>query len=69
MADLMEAQGRPPPPPGGGGSKFNVIQFWGKFGRIVCSRPSGGLVKSPPWGYPGSTTGVFLYFKVNLLFF
>ena len=34
---------------------LNFIQIFGKFGKIVCWRPPGGLVP-PPTGNPGSTT-------------
>ena len=38
----------PPPRP----NSFNFMQFWGKFGKIVCWPPP------QPRGNPGSATGV-----------
>ena len=35
---------------------FNFMQFLGKFGKILCWHPSGGLVP-PPRGNPRSTPG------------
>ena len=36
-------EGRPP----GGPNSFNFLQFWGKFGKIVCWRPPGELAPPP----------------------
>ena len=47
VADL---NGAPPP---GGLNSFNFMQFWGKFGKIVCWRPPRELAP-PPRGNPGS---------------
>ena len=46
-------EGRAPP---GGPNSFNFMQFWGKYGKIVCWCPPGELAP-PPRGNPGSTTG------------
>ena len=35
-----------------GPNSFNFMQFWGKFGKIVCWRP----LAPPPRGNPGYTT-------------
>ena len=49
VADLG---GAPPPH----GPKFlNFMQFFTKFGKIICWRPPGGLMP-PPTGNPGSAT-------------
>ena len=56
VADLRGARGTRAPP--GGPNSFNFMQFLGKFGKIVCWRPPGELAP-PPWGNPGSATGIF----------
>ena len=53
MVDLRGTGGTPPGP-----NSFNFMQFWGKFGKIICWRPpplSGELVP-PPRGNPGATS-------------
>ena len=52
LADLRGRMGRAPP---GGPNSFNFMQFLGKFGKIVCCRPPGGLAL-PPRRNPGSAT-------------
>ena len=39
---------------------FNFIQFFTKFGKIICWRPPGGLA-SPPTGNPRSATGIYTH--------
>ena len=51
VADLRGCEGHVPPPPGP--TSFNFMQFWGKFGKIVCWRPPPGELASPPQGNPG----------------
>ena len=48
MADLRGARGTRAPP--GGPNSFNFMQFLGKFGKIVCWRPPGGVgeILDPP---------------------
>ena len=35
-------------------NSFNFMQFWGKFGKIICRSP--GELTPPPLGNPGSAT-------------
>ena len=51
MADLGGHEGPVPPPRP---NSFNFMQFWGKFGKIICWRPPTGELAPPPQGNPGS---------------
>ena len=41
-----------------GPNSFNLMQFLGKFGKIVCWRPPPGELAPPPRGSRGSATGI-----------
>ena len=52
----VEPPAHAPPPPTS--QKFlNFMQFFVKFGKIICWRPPGGLAP-PPTGNPGSASGM-----------
>ena len=53
VADLRGARETRPFP--GGPNSFNIMQFLGKFGKILCWRPPRELA-NPPRGNPGSAT-------------
>ena len=42
---------------------LNFMQFFAKFGKVICWRPPGGLVP-PPTGNPGSTPVKILSFMI-----
>ena len=42
---------------------LNFMQFFGKFGKIVCWRPSPGGLAPPPVGNPGFTPDKFIQEK------
>ena len=56
LSDGFNGCGRDARPPGGPNS-FKFMQFWGKFGKIVCWRPLPGEFVAPPQGNSGSVTG------------
>ena len=42
---------------------LNFMQFFAKFGKVICWRPPGGLVP-PPTGNPGSAPVKILSFMI-----
>ena len=51
-----KGEGAPPPR---GQNFLNFMQFFGKFGKIICGRPPGELAL-PPMRNPGSAPGVMI---------
>ena len=47
----------------GGPNSFNIIQFLGKFGKIMLVPPQ--MVGAPPWANPGSTIDVCTWGAVH----
>ena len=45
---------------------LNLMQFFGKFGKIICSAPPGGLAP-PPTGNPGSASDFRVVMKTVII--